>query len=102
VGVLADAVPVADGGLGALVEMAEPDGGLRTEIQVYFDGDRVFSCPLLPGSRIGASVFGPTALQALVLRDGGWALEIYDLSGAPLVLSGWPAPNGLSGTRREQ
>ncbi|HVE85327.1 MAG TPA: hypothetical protein VND93_20885 [Myxococcales bacterium] len=101
-GLLVDAVPAADGGLGALVQVTDPDGGLRTELQVYFGGDRVVSCPLLPDTRIAASVFGPGAFSALVLRDGGWTLEIYDLTGAPLDFSGWPSPNGLSGTRREQ
>jgi len=100
-GFLVDAVPAADGGLGTLVQTTEPDGGLRTELQVYVGGDRLLSCPLLPGTQVAASVFSEGALDALVFRDGGWALDIYDLSGAPLDLQGWPAPNGISGTRRE-
>jgi len=101
-GFLLDAVPAVDGGLGTLVQTTEPDGGLRTELQVYVGGDRLLSCPLLPGTQVVASVFSDSALDALVFRDGGWALDVYDLSGAPLDLQGWPAPNGTAGTRREQ
>ena len=101
-GALTGAVVVTeDGGLGALVEMTGEDGGVRTELQFYLDGDLLVSCPLLPGTHVGASVFSADRLEALVLRDGGWLLEIYDLTGAPLDFSGWSAPNGISGTRRE-
>jgi hypothetical protein len=101
-GFVADAVPAPDGGLGALVQMTDPDGGIRTELQVYVDGERLVTCPLLPDTQVVASVFGPGALDALVFRDGGWALDVYDLTGAPLDLRGWPAPNSTAGTRREQ
>jgi hypothetical protein len=100
-GSVAGAVAAGDGGLAALVQLTEPDGGDRAELQVFIDGDKLLSCPLLPGTRIGASVFGAGVLDALVYRDGGWMLEVYDLSGAPLDLNGWPSPNGVAGTRRE-
>jgi hypothetical protein len=99
-GFLADAVAAVDGGLGTLVQYLT-DAGTVAELQVYASGERVFACPLLPGTEIASSVFTPTFLHALVFRqDGGWALESYDLLGAPLDISGWPAPHGVAGTRR--
>ena len=87
------------GAFGALVQESF-DGGAQAFLEAFADGKRVLNCPFPEGTLLGGAVFSSGNLHALVNRDAGWLLETYDLANAPLLTSGWPQADGLSGTRR--
>jgi len=90
-----------DGGVG-LVTQVLGDGGDEVRIQGFYGGSKYLDCPVQGGGRIGAALFEGSFLYAIIERDGGWSLEGFDLTGAPIDTSGWPAANGAAGTRRER
>jgi hypothetical protein len=95
------ATGVLAGGVLALTE-ATIDGGVRADVQLFFDGGSAMSCPLDGAPRVHGAVFHQDALFAIVEREGLWRIEAFDLAGLPLSSSGWSRPSGESGTRRER
>ncbi|MDQ3264845.1 MAG: hypothetical protein M3Y59_14450 [Myxococcota bacterium] len=89
-----------DGGVALLTQRA-PDGGTpQLLLQGFFEGNEYLHCPLEGGGQLGAAVFDGPALYLLRSRDGGWSLDAYDFTGAPLDYSGWGARGAVGGTRR--
>lgn len=89
-----------DGGVALLTQRA-PDGGApQLVLQGFFEGNEYLHCPLEGGGQLGAAVFDGPALYLLRSRDGGWSLDAYDFTGAPLDYSGWGARGAVGGTRR--
>jgi hypothetical protein len=90
-----------DGGGGiALFTEAQRDAGMELYLQGFFDGTERVHCPIAGGGRVSAATFDETFLYAVIERDGGWALEGFDLTGAPLDYSGWAGRHSKAGSRR--
>ena len=82
----------------------ETDAGSRAEVQLLAGGARQALCRLPEASgAIELAHFSTTALVITVRRaDGGVALESYNFGLLPVSRSGWPAVNGVGGTRSNQ
>lgn len=88
-----------DGGVGLVTQRF--DAGVGTVwLEGFRDGEALLSCPIEGEAVVGGVVFEEAWMYALLRRDGGWSLEGYDLTGAPVDGSGWSARHGVSGTRR--
>ncbi len=88
------------GAVGVLVQVSF-DGGSQAFLQGFADGDRVLLCPMLEGTQLAGAAFTPGSLHALVRRGTGpWQLETYDTGALPLLTTGWPQADGISGARR--
>lgn len=88
-----------DGGVGLVMQRFDGGAG-EVWLHGYRDGDALLSCALEGEAVLGGVVFESEWMYALLRRDAGWTLEGFDLTGAPVDTSGWPARHGVSGTRR--
>lgn len=88
-----------DGGVGLVLQRFDGGAG-QVWLQGYRDGDELLRCALEGEAVLGGVVFEQQWMYALLRRDAGWTLEGFDLTGAPVDTSGWPARHGVSGTRR--
>jgi Dictyostelium (slime mold) repeat len=89
------------GGVLTLTE-ANLDGGIRSDVQLFFQGERAMLCQLDGTPRVHGAVFDQSALFVLVERAGEWRIEAFDLPGITLSTSGWSRPSGASAMRRER
>ncbi len=89
------------GAVATLVQISL-DGGSQAFLQGFADGKRVLLCAMAEGTVLGGAVFTAGSLHALVTHDGGWLLETYDMGALPLLTTGWPQADGISGTRRSR
>ncbi len=91
---------VVPGAVGVLVQV-RLNGGPQAYLQGFADGDRVLLCPMLEGTQLAGAAFTLGNLHVLVRRNGGpWQLETYDTGALPLLTTGWPQADGISGARR--
>lgn len=91
---------IKPGAMATLVQVSL-DGGSQVFLEGFADGKRVLLCAMPEGTRLGGAVFTSGALHTLATHHNGpWQLESYDLGAAPVLLSGWPQADGVSGQRR--
>ena len=100
------ATTLIDGRAGAFTTLmrAEFDGGSRSALAFFADGERKAVCRL-PGASgaVEQAHFSTSALVITVRRaDGSVVLESYDLGALPVSRTSWSTPQGVGGTRSDR
>ena len=102
-GQLHEAALVRGGAMSAVstVTSVRLDGGTRSHVQVFAEGQRLMMCPLPGTPRVAGATYAGRFVYIALERGGTWWLEAFDLG--PLLTvetRGWPEGPGVSGSRR--